>query len=204
MIFEGSIGASVPSDMVSDKLSLDHAMDDLGAMFIQAKDTLAKSTSILGAMHKNVLPTSELSSTVDGFASLLGPGTSTMTSFARTLSVPGLESTLKRILGHGIEGDFEAAMSEFPCKPDEKLVSMRLISEPAARLTNIFMTTMGARWQRSPLVRVGLGRSPLHRYRTTETLFLWVVMIPLMTRVSVRFCYTFVWISLVNAFCIFD
>ena len=131
--------------MVSDELSLDHVIGDLGAMFVQAKDALAKSTSTLDAVYKNVLPSGEVPATVDGFADVLGPGTSTMASFARTLTVRGSESTLKLILGHGIEGDFEAAMSEFPRKPNGKLVSLKHVSEPASRLANIFMATMERR-----------------------------------------------------------
>ena len=101
-------------------------------MFVHAKDALAKSTSTLGAVYKNVLPLGEVPATVDGFADVLGPGTSTMASFARALTVRGSESTLKLILGHGIEGNFEAAMSEFPRKPNGKLVSLKHVSEPAA------------------------------------------------------------------------
>ena len=142
---EGVIGAPAPSDMVSDELSLDHVIGDLDAMFVQAKDALAKSTSTLGAVYKEVLPLGEQPSTVDGFANFLGPGTSTMANFASVLTVRGSESTLKLILGHGIEGNFEAAMSDFPRKAGGKLVSLKHVSEPAARLANIFMTTMERR-----------------------------------------------------------
>ena len=146
MIFvEGVVGAPAPADVVSDELSLDHVIGDLGAMFVHAKDALAKSTSTLGAVYKNVFPSSEVPATVDGFADVLGPGTSTMASFARALTVRGSESTLKLILGHGIEGNFEAAMSEFPRKPNGKLVSLKHVSEPAARLANIFIATMERR-----------------------------------------------------------
>jgi len=142
---EGVVGAPAPADVVSDELSLDHVIGDLGAMFVHAKDTLAKYTSTLGAVYKNVLPLGEVPATVDGFADVLGPGTSTMASFARALTVRGSESTLKLILGHGIEGNFEAAMSEFPRKPNGKMVSLKHVSEPAARLANIFIATMERR-----------------------------------------------------------
>ena len=81
-------------------------------------------SSDLGVMHHNVLPLKEVPSTADGFADVLGPGTSTMASFARALTVRGSESTLKLILGHGIKGDFEAAMSDFPRKPGGKPMSL--------------------------------------------------------------------------------
>ena len=76
-----------PTDMVSEDLSLDQVIGDLGATFVQAKDALAMSASTLGAVHQNVLPMKEVSSTADGFADVLGPGTSTMASFARALTV---------------------------------------------------------------------------------------------------------------------
>ena len=134
-----------PTDMVSDKLSLDQVIGDLGTQFAQAKDAIAKSTSTLSAVHKNVLPTTEVPSTADGFADVLGPGTSTMMNFAHALTVRGSESTLKLILGHGIEGNFEAAMSDFPRKAGGKPVSLKHVSEPATRLANLFMNTMERR-----------------------------------------------------------
>ena len=134
-----------PTDMVSDKLSLDQVIGDLGAQFVQAKDALAKSASTLSAIHKNVLPTTEVPSTANGFADVLGPGTSTMTNFARALTVRGSESTLKLILGHGIEGNFDAAMSDFPRKAGGKLISLKHVSERATRLANLFMNTMERR-----------------------------------------------------------
>ena len=141
MIFvEGVVGAPAPADVVSDELSLDHVIGDLGAMFVHAKDALAKSTSTLGAVYKNVLPLGEVPATVDGFTDVLGSGTSTMANFARTLTVRSSETTLKLLLGHGIEGDFEAALSDFPRKPGGKLVSLKHVNEPAA-----FMTTMERR-----------------------------------------------------------
>ena len=129
---EGAIGAPAPADMDSDEMSLDHAVDDLGTVVSQAKDTLAKSASTLGVVYKVVFPSGEPPSSVDGFADVFGPGTSTMAAFARTLTIRGSEFTLKLLLGHGIEGDYEAALSDFPRKPDGKLVSLRGVNEPAA------------------------------------------------------------------------
>ena len=69
-----AIGVPAPTDMVSDELSLDQVIGDLGATFVQANDALAKSTSTLGDVHQNVLPMKEVPSTADGFADVLGPG----------------------------------------------------------------------------------------------------------------------------------
>ena len=113
------------ADGASDELSLDRVMNDLGTVCTQAKDALAKSASTLGAVYKVVLPSGEVPSTADGFADVFGPGTSTMADFARTLAVRGSESTLKLLMGHGIECDYEAALSEFPRKPDGKPVSLK-------------------------------------------------------------------------------
>jgi len=143
--FEGAAGTSgsvVPSTA---DLSLDRAIDDLGAASSQAKDALVRSTSTLGAVYKDVFPSSQPPSSVDGFADILGPGTSTMANFARTLTVRGSETTLKLLLGHGIQGDFEAALSDFPRKPGGKLVSLKHLNEPAAKLAETFMGTMERR-----------------------------------------------------------
>ena len=124
LIYEGAIGAPASADESSDELSLDRVMSDLGAKCTQATDALAKSASTLGAVFKTVFSTGDMSSTVDGFADILGPGTSTMADFARALAVRGSESTLKLLLGHKVECDYEAALSEFPRKPDGKPVSL--------------------------------------------------------------------------------
>ena len=126
-------------------MSLDQAMGDLGATFAQAKDALAKSTSTLGAVYKEVLPQGEVPATAEGFADVLGPGTATMASFARALTVRGSESTLKLLLGHEIKGDFEAALTDFPRKPGGKLLPLKHVSEPASRLANICINTMERR-----------------------------------------------------------
>ena len=68
-----------------------------------------------------------------------------MASFSRTLTVRCSETTLNLFLGHGIEGDFEAALSAFPRKPGGKLVSLKHVNEPAAKLAEIFMATMERR-----------------------------------------------------------
>ena len=120
-------------------------MSDLSAKCTQATDALAKSASTLGAVYKAVLPSGDMPSTADGFADVLGPGTSTMADFARALAVRGSESTIKLLMGHGVECNYEAALSEFPRKPDGKLISLKGVSEPAARLAGIFMETMDRR-----------------------------------------------------------
>ena len=145
LIYEGAIGAPASADGASDELSLDRVVDDLGAMCTQVKDALAKSASTLGAVYKVVLPNDEVPSTADGFTDVLGPGTSTMADFARTLAVRGSESTLKLLMGHGIECDYEAALSEFPRKPDGKPMSLKGVSGAAARLAEVFMATMERR-----------------------------------------------------------
>ena len=132
VIFEGAVGAPASVDMASGNLSLDRVVGDLGAVCTHAKDALAKSASTLGAVYEAVFPSGVVPSTADGFANVLGPGTSTMADFARALTVRGSESTLKLLLGHGVEVDYEAALSEFPRKPDGKLISLKGVSEPAA------------------------------------------------------------------------
>ena len=88
-----------------------------------------KSASTLGAVYKEVLPQDDVLAIADGFLSVLGPGTSTMASFAHALTVRGTEATLKLILGHGIKGDFEAAMSDFPRRSNKKVAYLNSVSE---------------------------------------------------------------------------
>ena len=140
-----AVGAPASADVASGDLPLDQVVGGLGAVCIQAKDALAKSASTLGAVYKVVFPIGKVPSTADGFAEVFGPGTSTMADFARTLAVRGSESTLKLLMGHGIDCDYEAALSEFPRKPDGKPVSLRGVTGPAARLAEVFMATMERR-----------------------------------------------------------
>ena len=126
-------------------MSLDRVMSDLSAKCTRATDALAKSASTLGAVYRAVFPTGDVPSNADGFADVLGPGTSTMADFARALAVRGSESTLKLLMGHGVECDYEAALSAFPQRPDGKPVSLRGVREPAARLAKIFIETMERR-----------------------------------------------------------
>ena len=160
VLFSEASGVPAPTDLVSDELSLDQVIGDLGTSVAQAKDALAKSASTLGAVYKEVLPQGAVPATAAGFADVLGPGTSTMANFARTLTVRGSETTLKLLLGHGIEGDFKAALSDFPRKPGGKLVSLKHVNEPAAKLAEIFMTTM-ERWTAEVAARASRARSEL-------------------------------------------
>ena len=68
-------------------------MKELGESIAQAREALAKSTNTLEAVHKEVLPQNPLPRDADGFLGVLGPGSSTMASFARALTVRGLMST---------------------------------------------------------------------------------------------------------------
>jgi hypothetical protein len=140
-----AVGALASADVASGDLSMDQVVGDLGAVCTQATDALAKSASTLGAVYKVVFPSGVVPSTADGFADVFCPGTSTMADFARTLTVRGSESTLKLLMGHGIDCDYEAALSEFPRKPDGKPVSLKGVSGSAARLAEVFMATMERR-----------------------------------------------------------
>ena len=96
----------VPVNSSGDKMSLEQAMNDLCQSVAQAREVLAKSTSTLEAVHKQVLPHDPLPGDTEGFLGVLGPGSSMMASFARALTVRGSESTFKMILAHRIPGDF--------------------------------------------------------------------------------------------------
>ena len=140
-----AVGAPAAADASSGDLPLDQVVGGLGAVCTQAKDALTKSASTLGAVYQVVFPTGVVPSTADGFAEVFGPGTSTMANFARVNTVRGSESTIKLLMGHGITCDYEAALSEFPRKPDGKPVSLRGVSGAATRLAEVFMNTMERR-----------------------------------------------------------
>lgn len=140
-----AVGAPAAADASSGDLPLDQVVGGLGAVCTQAKDALTKSASTLGAVYQVVFPTGVVPSTADGFAEVFGPGTSTMANFARANTVRGSESTIKLLIGHGITCDYEAALSEFPRKPDGKPVSLRGVSGAATRLAEVFMNTMERR-----------------------------------------------------------
>ena len=129
-------------DSSGDKMSLDTAMNELGESIAQAREALAKSTSTLEAVHKEVPPQNPLPRDADGFLGVLGPGSSTMASFARALTVRGSESTFKMILAHGIPGDFASAMAALPMRSNGKMVSLKRVAQEAAQLAETFMTTM--------------------------------------------------------------
>jgi hypothetical protein len=126
-------------------MSLDRVMNDLSTKCTQATDALAKSTSTLGAIYRTVFPTGEMPSTPDAFANVLGPGSSTMADFSRTLAVRGSTSTLKLLMGHGVECDYEKALSDIPRQPDGKPLSLRGVNDAATRLAEVFMQTMERR-----------------------------------------------------------
>ena len=128
-------------DSSGDKMSLDTAMNELGESIAQARDALAKSTSTLEAVHREVLPQNPLPRDADGFLGVLGPGSSTMASFARALTVRGSESTFKMILVHGIPGDFASAVADLPTRLNGTTVSLKPMAEQAAQLAKAFMAT---------------------------------------------------------------
>lgn len=131
-----------PTDPSGNKMSLDQAIADMGASVAQAQEVHAKYTSTLAAVHKEVLPRDQVLTNADGFLSVLGPGLSTMASFARSLMVRGSESTFKLILPHGIPGNFAAAMSDLPRRPNGKAMSLKPVAQPTAQLAETFMETM--------------------------------------------------------------
>ena len=128
-------------DSSGDKMSLDKAMNELGESIAWAREALAKSTSTLEAVHREVLPQNPLPRDADGFLGVLGPGSSTMASFARALTVRGSESTFKMILAHRIPGDFASAVADLPKHSNGRPISLKPVVEQAAQLAKAFMAT---------------------------------------------------------------
>ena len=128
-------------DSSGDKMSLDTAMNELGESIARAREALAKSTSTLEAVHREVLPQNPLPRDADGFLGVLGPGSSTMASFAHALTVRGSESTFKMILAHRIPGDFASDVADLPRHSNGRPVSTKPVAEQAAQLARAFMAT---------------------------------------------------------------
>ena len=128
-------------DSSGDKISLDTAMNELGESIAHAREALAKSTSTLEAVHREVLPQNPLPRDADGFLGVLGPGSSMMASFARALTVRGCESTFKMILAHRIPSDFASTVSDLPRRSNGRTVSLKPVVEQAAQLGKAFMAT---------------------------------------------------------------
>ena len=80
-VFSKAAGVSAPTDPSGDKMSLDQAIGDMGASVAQAREMLAKSTSTLAAVHREVRPHNQMLANADGFLNVLGPGTSTIGEF---------------------------------------------------------------------------------------------------------------------------
>ena len=113
--------------------------------FQHAKSSLDTSTRTLSAVFKEVLPSSDVPATAQGFADVLGPGSSTVAEFARDLTVRGSESTIKLLLGNGVVADYEAALSDFPKRPDGQPLSLKGVTEAATRLSRTCIDTMERR-----------------------------------------------------------
>ena len=143
--FAGTEGTSTSTEPSGDPLSLDRAIEELETTVSKTQGDLAVATSTLGALHAGMCPTNPAPSTVEGLAAALGEGSSIVASFARELTVRGSEYTLKLLLGNGVEADFDAALSDFPKKPDGKPLSLRGVTEPSARLSEVCIQTMERR-----------------------------------------------------------
>ena len=81
------------------------------------KHSLGKSAGALSALHKSVFPKGTPPTTVEALAEVFSPGSSTLADYTHTQTVCGLESAFLLMLGHGIAGDFEKVIADFPRKP---------------------------------------------------------------------------------------
>ena len=141
---------------------LDRVVEKLGAAIQHTKSLLDTSTRTLGHVHKEVLPAAEVPATAQGFSDVLGPGSSTMSAFERDLTVRGSETTLKLLLANGMTAEYEAALSDFPRKPDGRPLALRGVAENAARLAKVSICTMERRAAAMPKSRRDRSESVSH------------------------------------------
>ena len=129
----------------SDTVSLDSAIAELEALLSKTQGDLAAVTGTLGRLHAGMCPTGTTPSTAQGLAAAFGEGSSIVADFARELTVRGSEYTLKLLLSNGVKADFTTALSDYPKKQDGKPLSLKGVTDPATRMSELCIQTMERR-----------------------------------------------------------
>ena len=119
-------------------------IEERGVSIQRTKGALDISTQTLSAVFKEVLSSTAVPSSAQGFAAVLGPGTE-MKAFSRTQTVRGSASTLQLLLANDVELDYERILSDFPKKSDGKPLPLKKVAERASQLSQMCIKTMERR-----------------------------------------------------------
>lgn len=121
MLLGGSASSGAPAtgDSLGDEVA---AAERVGE---QVTDVLARASSALSSMHKMVLPNSELLSTLGELVEVFNSNTSAVEAYGHRQTVCGSQTTLVLLLGHGVDGNFEKAVSCFLKGPDGKAILLQ-------------------------------------------------------------------------------
>ena len=91
----------------------------------QATDAIAKASNSLSLIHQLVLPNSEVPSTFGELAEVFNSDATAVEMYGHQQTVSGSQTTFLLLVGHGVEGNFEAAVADFPKGPDGKSISLQ-------------------------------------------------------------------------------
>ena len=101
---------------------------------------MKKSSTALTNIYQGVFPGQAAPKEADALVAPFAAA-DVMTNYTRTQTVRGSELTFRLLLGHGIAGDFEAAASDFPRRPDGKSKSLTSFKDKAAQLAGKLIDT---------------------------------------------------------------
>ena len=97
---------------------------------------------MLTSLHGRLFPTGQAPASLGELVELLGPDGSTINDFRREHTVRGSQTTLLMLLRHGLEGDFDKAMSGLPRGPDGRLVALGSFAERSRELAQRLTETL--------------------------------------------------------------
>ena len=149
-------GDAPPEGTSSANTTLSAAIDLCNRVCACAADAVKKSSSALTNIYQGVFPGQVAPKEAEALAAPFAEA-NVMTNFIRTQTVRGSELTFRLLLGHGISGDFEAAASDFPRRPDGKFKSLTSVKDKATQLAGKLIDTFERKLAESAAKK---GRAP--------------------------------------------
>ena len=90
----------------------------------QVLELMAQAKVALVRFHEDVFPGKGPPATIKELVEVIGADEDPLVSYSHAQTRTGAEVALTLAMGHGIEGDYQKATSEFPKGPDGKLVDI--------------------------------------------------------------------------------
>ena len=131
----GSSSQATPADLEGALAIIEDIGGETSSLLLKAKGALAH-------IHSSVFPKAQPLSSFSELAELFGPETSTLADYRHKHTVRGSQTTSLMLLGHGIEGDFDKAVSGRPCKPNGKALPLGDFSARSLQLAQRLAETM--------------------------------------------------------------